>query len=231
MEDADNFCVQAANARFMIVKRQATASLLSVLISAVFLAGCAPEMSKPLELVPPINFDKSVSMLQPYVSSDSESQFRYHDGLDFFSNADSVAVYSALDGRVRSVEYFQRPEDGAFQLNLLIESAEKLLVSYSLEPSGGRPSADEKLLQSRLVDEMMDSLLIAEGDQISAGQQIGVLRGYSEFAHIHFSVTDRGKKVCPATFFNQQHKREMIALAERWLERLYGQQGPVALCN
>ena len=215
----------------MIVKQQATASLLGVLISAFFLAGCSSEVSKSLELVPPLDLDESVSMLQPYVGSDSESQFLHHDGLDFFSNTSSVPVYAALDGRVQSVEYFQRPEDGAFQLNLLIESAEKLLVSYSLEPSGGRPSAEEKLLQSTLVDEMMESLLIAEGDQISAGQQIGVLRGYSEFAHVHFSVTDRGGRVCPASFFNQEHTREMVALAELWFQRLYGDQRQVALCN
>ena len=75
--------------------------------------------------------------VQPYAEQANQLGIQFHNGFDYFTNQEEVGLQAVSDGRVMFVEIFERPPDGAFQINLAWQAPSGEIVSYSLEPSAG----------------------------------------------------------------------------------------------
>lgn len=112
-------------------------------------------------------------------------QWETHNGLDFTS-ASGSSVYSILDGTV--VDVYSNLLEGAV---VVIEHDDGITSTYG--------SLDS------------DTLSVKKGDVVSRGEVLGTISASagSELdagAHLHFSMTDNGKKIDPASYLNIETK-------------------------
>ncbi|MBQ7352026.1 MAG: M23 family metallopeptidase [Clostridia bacterium] len=111
-------------------------------------------------------------------------QWETHNGIDFTA-ASGSKVYSILDGVVKDV--YSNVLEGQV---VVVEHENGLVSTYG--------SLDE-------------NLNVKVGDSVNRGQQVGTISTTSTSeadagAHLHFSLTDNGKKIDPASYLNIETK-------------------------
>lgn len=111
-------------------------------------------------------------------------QWETHNGLDF-QVANGSKVYSILDGKVLDV--YDNILEGTV---VVIEHDDGLVSTYG--------SLDDKVT-------------LEKGDSVSRGQEIGTVSSSATAeldagAHLHFSMTDNGEKIDPASYLNIETK-------------------------
>lgn len=111
-------------------------------------------------------------------------QWETHNGIDFQA-ASGSSVYSILDGKVKDV--YSNVLEGVV---VVIEHGNGLTSTYG--------SLDEEVS-------------VEKGDSVNRGQQIGTISETASSeadagAHLHFSLTDNGKKIDPASYLNIESK-------------------------
>ncbi len=79
--------------------------------------------------------------VQPFNVQENQLGIQFHNGFDYFTDHDEVALQAVSPGQVMFVEIFERPPDGAFQINLAWQTPTGEVISYSLEPSAGPADA------------------------------------------------------------------------------------------
>lgn len=173
--------------------------------------------------------------VQPYAEQANQLGIQFHNGFDYFTNQEEVGLQAVSDGRVMFVEIFERPPDGAFQINLAWQAPSGEIVSYSLEPSAG-PANETKIAEQKvLADKMMKAITIKAGDVVSQGQFLGYLYGQDEWAHVHMTVkaSSQGpeKWLCPADFMATLNGSDLLAKSLVWAEGLYKGSKQPQLCN
>lgn len=111
-------------------------------------------------------------------------QWETHNGIDFTSSSGS-SVYSILDGTV--VDVYSNLLEGSV---VVVEHDDGITSTYG--------SLDS-------------SLKVKKGDIVSRGQVLGTISANAgneldAGAHLHFSMTDNGKKIDPASYLNIETK-------------------------
>ena len=111
-------------------------------------------------------------------------QWETHNGVDF-QVASGSSVYSMMDGTVSSVY------SNILEGNVVVIEHENGLVSC--------------------YGSLDNDVMVKEGDKVSGGQEIGKVAttATSESdagAHLHFSLTDNGKKIDPASYLEIEVK-------------------------
>ena len=111
-------------------------------------------------------------------------QWETHNGIDFQA-ASGSSVYSILDGKV--IDVYSNILEGAV---VVVEHENGIISTYG--------SLDEELL-------------VKEGDSVNRGQELGTISNTATAetdagAHLHFSLTDNGNKINPASYLNIENK-------------------------
>jgi|TARA_Y100000746_G_C15459701_1_gene430877 murein DD-endopeptidase MepM/ murein hydrolase activator NlpD len=173
--------------------------------------------------------------VQPFATRTNQLGVQFHNGIDYFTGQEKVAIQAVSDGRVMFVDVYERQPDGAFQINLAWQAPSGEIISYSLEPSAGPADAAKIAEQKVLAQKMMESMTIQVGDQIVQGQFLGYLYGQDDWAHVHMSVkaSDRGPEqwLCPADYMPAVGESDLLAKSLIWAERLYKGSKQPQLCN
>jgi len=173
--------------------------------------------------------------VQPFATKTNQLGVQFHNGIDYFTGQEKVAIQAVSDGRVKFVDVYERQPDGAFQINLAWQTPTGEIISYSLEPSAG-PADQAKISEQKLLaQKMMESMTIQVGDQIVQGQFLGYLYGQDDWAHVHMSLkaSDRGpeKWLCPADFMLTVEESDLASKSLIWADRLYNGSKQPQLCN
>ncbi|NCG40997.1 MAG: hypothetical protein GWP30_08400 [Actinobacteria bacterium] len=173
--------------------------------------------------------------LQPFVVQANQLEMQFHNGFDYFTDRNKVAVHAVSTGRVLFVEIFERARDGASQINLAWQSPSGEVVLYTLEPSAG-PADDTKIAEQKiLAQKMMESMTIQAGDDVRQGEFIGYLYGQDEWAHVHMTVkaSRNGPEewLCPADFITKAKDSDLLSKSLIWAEHLYKDSKQPELCN
>ncbi|MBE5757703.1 MAG: M23 family metallopeptidase [Clostridiales bacterium] len=118
------------------------------------------------------------------VYNETLKQWETHNGIDF-QVANGSAVYSISDGVVKDV--YSNVLEGNV---VVIEHEDGIVSTYA--------SLD-------------DNILVKEGDHIKGGAEIGKVSASATSesdagAHLHFSMTDDGKKIDPAAYLDIEVK-------------------------
>ena len=188
-----------------------------------------------LVILHPIKNLEHVWGIQPFSTRDNKHGIMFHNGLDYFINTSEAVVVSSVDGTLLEARVFTRPEDGASQLNLIIETPSGPLVSYSLEPSAGLASIDKKKLQLEIANEMKSRLRVKSGASLVKGQELGVLIAQDDWAHVHMSVkrpVNRSEVwLCPAEFMAHQLVSGIQTRIQRWKDINYQSLSNIEICN
>ena len=173
--------------------------------------------------------------VQPFSTRENKLGIQFHNGFDYFTEYDEVALQAISSGRVMFVEVFERPPDGAFQINLAWQTPTGEVISYSLEPSAGPADAAKIAGQKLLAEKMMESITVQSGDSVSQGQFLGYLYGQDEWAHVHMTLkaNNSGAEqwLCPADFMSGIDESDLLAKSKVWAERLYKGSKKPQLCN
>jgi hypothetical protein len=192
--------------------------------------------SEPLSLLPtPFQNQTDYWALQPFVVQANQLEMQFHNGFDYFTDRNKVAVQAVSTGRVMFVEIFERARDGASQINLAWQSPSGEVVLYTLEPSAG-PADDTKIAEQKiLAQKMMESMTIQAGDDVRQGEFIGYLHGQDEWAHVHMTVkaSNNGPEewLCPADFITKAKDSDLLSKSLIWAEHLYKDSKQPELCN
>ena len=192
--------------------------------------------SEQLNLLPtPFRNQTDYWALQPFVAQANQLEMQFHNGFDYFTDRNKVAVQAVSTGRVMFVEIFERSRDGAFQINLAWQSPSGEIVMYTLEPSAG-PADHTKIAEQKiLAQKMMESMTIQAGDDVHQGEFIGYLYGQDEWAHVHMTVkaSNNGPEewLCPADFMTKAADSDLLNKSLLWAERLYKDSKLPKLCN
>jgi len=173
--------------------------------------------------------------VQPFATQTNQLGVQFHNGIDYFTGQEKVAIQAVSDGRVTFVDVYERQPDGAFQINLAWQTPTGEIISYSLEPSAG-PADQAKIAQQKiLAQKMMESMTIRVGEQIVQGQFLGYLYGQDDWAHVHMSLkaSDRGpeKWLCPADFMSTVEESDLLSKSSTWADLLYKGSKQPQLCN
>lgn len=112
------------------------------------------------------------------------NQWETHNGIDFVA-ANGSKVYSILDGTI--IDVYTNILEGTV---VVIEHEDGIVSSYG--------SLDE-------------NVPVEKGDSVNRGQEIGSISTTASNesdagAHLHFSMTDDGKKIDPASYLNIESK-------------------------
>ena len=107
-------------------------------------------------------------------------QWETHNGIDF-QVVNGSKVYSILDGKI--IDVYENLLEGTV---VVIEHQDGIVSTYG--------SLDE-------------SVNVKEGDNVSRGQEIGKVSDTASAeleagAHLHFSISDNGEKIDPASYLN-----------------------------
>ena len=107
-------------------------------------------------------------------------QWETHNGIDFTA-ASGSSVYSILDGKV--IDVYNNILEGSV---VVVEHNDGIVSTYG--------SLDE-------------NVLVKEGDSVNRGQELGTISESASAeldagAHLHFSLTDDGQKIDPASYLN-----------------------------
>ncbi|MDG1990150.1 MAG: hypothetical protein P8J51_02640 [Dehalococcoidia bacterium] len=192
--------------------------------------------SEPLSLlVSPFMDPVDYWGVQPFAVQENQLGIQFHNGLDYFTNQKEVALQAISDGQVMFVQIFERPPDGAFQINLAWQIPNGQIIVYSLEPSAGPANATKIAEQKTLANKMLQSMTIKAGDTVRQGQLIGYLYGQDEWAHVHMSLkkNNRGSEewLCPAEFMTTVKSSDLVSKSQNWADRLYKGSKKPKLCN
>jgi hypothetical protein len=173
--------------------------------------------------------------VQPFNVQENQLGIRFHNGFDYFSDHDEVALQAVSAGQVMFVEIFERSPDGAFQINLAWQTPTGEVISYSLEPSAGPADAAKIAEQKVLAQKMMESMTVQPGDEVAQGQVLGYLYGQDEWAHVHMTLkaNNRGSEewLCPADFMVEIDESDLLIKSQIWADRLYKGSKEPQLCN
>jgi murein DD-endopeptidase MepM/ murein hydrolase activator NlpD len=194
------------------------------------------DQSQPLNLLSTAFVDVADYWgVQPFATRANQLGVQFHNGIDYFTGQEKVAIQAVSDGRVMFVDVYERQPDGAFQINLAWQAPSGEIISYSLEPSAGPADVAKIAEQKVLAEKMMDSMTIQVGDQIVQGQFLGYLHGQDDWAHVHMSVkaSDRGPEqwLCPADYMPTVGESDLVTKSLIWAERLYKGSKQPQLCN
>ena len=188
-----------------------------------------------LVILHPIKNLEHVWGIQPFSARDNKNGLMFHNGLDYFINNSEAVVVSSVDGTLLEARVFTRPEDGASQLNLIIETPSGPLVSYSLEPSAGLADIDKKKFQLEIANEMKSRLRVKSGASLVKGQELGVLIAQDDWAHVHMSVKRSINRpevwLCPAEFMAPQLVSGIQSRIQRWKDINYQSLSNIEICN
>ena len=173
--------------------------------------------------------------IQPFAVQANQLGIQFHNGFDYFTNQKKVALHAVSDGRVMFVQVFERPPDGAFQINLAWQTSSGQIISYSLEPSAGPADAIKIAEQKILAEKMIKSMTIKAGDIVRQGQLIGYLYSQDEWSHVHMTLknNNRGREewLCPAEFMATVTGTNLVSKSQEWANRLYRGSKETKLCN
>ena len=196
----------------------------------------SPDPLEPLNLLstPFVDVDDYWGV-QPFATQTNQLGVQFHNGIDYFTGRDQVAIQAVSDGRVTFVDVYERQPDGAFQINLAWQTPTGEIISYSLEPSAG-PADQAKIAEQKiLAQKMMESMTIRVGEQIVQGQFLGYLYGQDDWAHVHMSLktSDQGPEnwLCPADFMSGVEESDLLRKSLIWADRLYKGSKQPELCN
>ena len=173
--------------------------------------------------------------VQPFATQQNQLGVQFHNGIDYFTGQEQVAIQAVSDGRVTFVDVYERQPDGAFQINLAWQTPTGEIISYSLEPSAG-PADQAKIADQKiLAQKMMESMTIRVGEQIVQGQFLGYLYGQDDWAHVHMSLkaSNQGpeKWLCPSDFMQTVEESDLLSKSLIWADRLYKGSKQPQLCN
>ena len=173
--------------------------------------------------------------VQPFNVQENQLGIQFHNGFDYFTDYDEVALQAVSSGQVMFVEIFERPPDGAFQINLAWQTPTGEVISYSLEPSAGPADAAKIAEQKVLAQKMMESMTVQPGDEVAQGDVLGYLYGQDEWAHVHMTLkaNNRGSEewLCPADFMVEIDESDLLIKSQVWADRLYKGSKEPQLCN
>ena len=173
--------------------------------------------------------------VQPFNTPENKIGIQFHNGFDYFTEYEEVALQAMSSGRVMFVEIFERPPDGSFQINLAWQTPTGEVISYSLEPSAGPADAAKIAEQKVLAQKMMESMTVQSGDPVTQGQFLGYLYGQDEWAHVHMTLkaNNRGSEewLCPADFMPEIDESDLLIKSQVWADRLYKGSKEPQLCN
>ena len=173
--------------------------------------------------------------VQPFNVQENQLGIQFHNGFDYFIDDDEVALQAVSPGQVMFVEIFERPPDGAFQINLAWQTPTGEVISYSLEPSAGPADAAKIAEQKVLAQKMMESMTVQPGDEVAQGEVLGYLYGQDEWAHVHMTLkaNNRGSEewLCPADFMVEIDESDLLIKSQVWADRLYKGSKEPQLCN
>ena len=173
--------------------------------------------------------------VQPFNVQENQLGIQFHNGFDYFTDYDEVALQAVSSGQVMFVEIFERPPDGASQINLAWQTPTGEVISYSLEPSAGPADAAKIAEQKVLAQKMMESMTVQPGDEVAQGEVLGYLYGQDEWAHVHMTLkaNNRGSEewLCPADFMVEIDESDLLIKSQVWADRLYKGSKEPQLCN
>ena len=164
--------------------------VLTLVIASIVNSDNVPEESLPTNVnVSPFMPVLNATIYKGYcgdelVYNSTLKQWETHNGLDF-QVANGSKVYSILDGKV--IDIYDNILEGTV---VVIEHEDGIVSTYG---------------------SLGDDLSIEKGDNVSRGQEIGTVSTSATAeldagAHLHFSLTEDGEKIDPASYLNIQTK-------------------------
>jgi murein DD-endopeptidase MepM/ murein hydrolase activator NlpD len=152
----------------------------------------------------------TVIWMQPFGNVDhGGGNAFFHDGIDFGTQPDA-AFFSSADGTVTQVELNTGKGWPGTNYRITIQIAESVYLDYHFEIGGSVPEPQRR-----------SSILIAAGDEVEAGQQIGnlIVVG-SDVAHVHWGIYDHGQAViCPLDYFPEDVAQSFETLYDSGIEK------------
>jgi murein DD-endopeptidase MepM/ murein hydrolase activator NlpD len=133
----------------------------------------------------------------------------FHDGIDFGTQPDA-AFFSSADGAVTQVELNTGKGWPGTNYRITIQIAHNVFLDYHFEIGGNAPESQRR-----------DSILVAAGDEVEAGQQIGnlIVVG-SDVAHVHWGIYEDGEAVnCPLGYFTEDVAQSFETLYDSGIEK------------
>lgn len=160
--------------------------VLTLIIASVTNSNQAPEDSTPTNVsITPFMPVLNATIYKEFfgdelVYNSTLKQWETHNGIDF-QVVNGSKVYSILDGKI--IDVYENLLEGTV---VVIEHQDGIVSTYG--------SLDE-------------SVNVKEGDNVSRGQEIGKVSDTASAeleagAHLHFSISDNGEKIDPASYLN-----------------------------
>jgi len=180
----------------------ALAALALAVLVAVF-SGAA----NAITLVTPYVNESDMATINEAFSVDACNPWGFeHRGVDFFPTGTDKPFQAACGGTVDSIELFQNPGNGFWQVNVSITCGTTEGVGYAFEPFSDQES-DGNIQLSQII--------VTEGQSVSQGDLIGTLLVVdSGGAHVDFAYYSQGEPVCPAQVFTPEARASVLNLLE-----------------
>ncbi len=129
-----------------------------------------------------------------------------HDGIDIHPLVDLATFQAVCDGTVESIDMFQNPGNGKYQVNVLVSYAydQTHLVIYAFEPFSGDPAVGNLQLANIAVD---------VGTEVFAGDIIGdLVRDDPQAAHVHWGFAINPGQICVDPYLSDAVRDDLLDL-------------------
>ena len=147
-----------------------------------------------LNLSTPYVQEKNIqSINEAFSLSDSAPWGFKHGGIDFFPRTNLVSFRSSCAGEVSKIELWKNGDK--WQVNIIITCDDEFTILYSFEPF----AADEKIGK-----EQLNQIVIIKGEPVEKNSLIGNLILSSQGGHVHFSLKQNNKFICPQDYFTEE---------------------------
>lgn len=167
-------------------------------------------------LIQPIRSFDNLSGLTPYRTEGFDLK---HYGIDWILNGTTL-VYSPVDAIVANIEIYHHPENGFWQINILLQLNEEWMVELYFEPWAQNETA---------VRTIYEGLQIKVGDLIAQDDYLGTNVLMGEDCIVHISVRQGDAWKCPYQYFSDETKAQFdVLFAERNTDSGWGITQP---CN
>jgi hypothetical protein len=164
-----------------------------------------------------------------YSSEYSISPWEYpHDGLDIYPVGDQKRLQAACSGKVDALELQLQGASGNWQVEVAI-----VCDDYVWDPETGGyfiPLTTKYFLRTMSADPLvgqaqLDNIMVALGDPVSQGDNIGYLKAVNPDAHLHFELQQFGQSefhafgvtgipLCPQAQFSSAARASVLNLLQ-----------------
>ena len=155
----------------------------------------------------------AVIWMQPFGNVDhGGGNAFFHNGIDFGTQPDGP-FFSSADGNVTQVELNTGKGWPGTNYRITIQVAKNVSLDYHFEIGGDAPESQRT-----------NSIFVAVGDKVEAGQHIGNLIVVSpDVAHVHWGIyEDDEADKCPLGFFTENAAQSFEALYDSGIEKRPG---------